>query len=158
MRVLIAAGLLVVPLVAVYASAQTVSKPSDQFLVSMELATAIRARDGARISSLMVPNAVVMPPGGALFGGGIEFESMIKRLSQAPPFQLAIVSVGSSNSGQLGYDSGTYELTIGAPGPARRKERGKYVALLRQGDDGKWQVTTLIWNLNGDSESPMSAR
>jgi ketosteroid isomerase-like protein len=51
-----------------------------------------------------------------------------------------------SKSGDLGYTTGTYELSYKTADGKLMKEKGKYVSLWARNSDGKWKVSQDIWN------------
>jgi ketosteroid isomerase-like protein len=143
MKLAIAAVAFVV-LVAPRAEAQPAA-PSPQFQVTMDLAVALRAKNVTKVLALLARGAVLMPPNEELVSG-TDIERFVKRLAEAGKVELAVGSLGSSSSEALGFDIGAYEFTITPAAGAPRKEKGKYVLLMRQGDDGQWRVAFALWN------------
>jgi ketosteroid isomerase-like protein len=121
--------------------------PSPQFQASMDLASAMRARDVAKMLGLMASDVVLLPPGRDLAGGQREVEAMVKDFFGKNTVEIAFSSLGSSAADKLGFDVGQYELTVKPEGGgAKVKTRGKYLALYRQGEDDKWRLAYLSWN------------
>ena len=125
--------------------------PTPQFKVSMDLASALRARDLAKVMDLFTDDAVVMPPGQDLIAGRKPIEAAVKELMAKNAVQVAIVSIGSTGSETLGLDAGLYELTVKPSEGVAKKDRGKYLAVVRQDAEGRWRLTHLSWN---SSEGP----
>ena len=50
------------------------------------------------------------------------------------------------SSGSLGYETGSYELTVNGPNGEAVIEKGRYIELLRRDPNGKWYSTHGIWN------------
>jgi ketosteroid isomerase-like protein len=138
---------------AATAHAQVLLKPSDQFQASMDLAVALRAKDVAKTTAALAPNVVLMPPGRSLLGGKLELEAALKSLFAAKELKLSIASIGSEESGNLGYDTGSYELTLTTDKGATVKEQGKYMFLMTK-IEKRWVVTMAIWN----ADAPVASR
>jgi ketosteroid isomerase-like protein len=137
----------IAPLAAGVAQAQPM-RPSPQLQLTMDLATAFRAKDMDKGLSLLAPEAVLLPPDEDMVSGRATVEGFLKRLAERGSPELAFGSFGSSSSGTLGYDMGSYELTVTPSGGAPRKEQGKYVILSRQVTDGRWLLVLCMWSPN----------
>jgi len=61
-----------------------------------------------------------------------------------------------AKSGDLGFVSGTYELTMNDASGKPVNDRGKYVEVWEKKADGKWKCGTDTWNsdLPAGSSSP----
>lgn len=122
-------------------------KPSPQFQATMDLAAALRSGDVAKAMALLTDDAVVLPPGRDLLSGRKSLEAALKELVGKNSLELALVSIGSTGSAEVGLDVGLYELTLKPQeGAAKSKARGKYLASLRPDAEGHWRVAYLIWN------------
>jgi ketosteroid isomerase-like protein len=51
-------------------------------------------------------------------------------------------------NGNIGYDAGTYEETAGPAGAPGMTVTGKYLVLLKRGEDG-WKAAYVIFNFDG---------
>jgi ketosteroid isomerase-like protein len=51
-----------------------------------------------------------------------------------------------AQSGELGYTSGTYQMTFTAPGGKAVSDKGKYVTVWKKEADGSWKVVLDIFN------------
>jgi ketosteroid isomerase-like protein len=129
--------------------------PSPQFQASMDLVTALRARDVPKIMELMATDVILLPPGHDLTGGRREVEALLKEFLGKNAMELAFSSLGSSGSERLGFDVGQYELTLKPEGgAARAKSRGKYLAVYRQDEKERWKLAYLSWNSSEPSPTP----
>jgi len=108
-----------------WASAAT-NKEMDQFYASI-LEDAV----------LLAPNAPIAE-GPESFG--MLFELPAVALNWEP------VSASVSDSGDLGYTFGTYELSFDGPGGARIVDNGKYITVWKKGTDGSWKVAADMFN------------
>jgi ketosteroid isomerase-like protein len=120
--------------------------PSPQFQASMDLASAFRTRDAAKIMELMAADVVILPPGRELAGGRREVEALLKDFFGKNAVEIAFSSNGSSGADKLGFDVGQYELTLKPEGGAKTKTRGKYLAVYKQDEQERWRLGYLSWN------------
>lgn len=134
------------------------NRPTPQFQVTMDLATALRSKDLAKTMSFFAPNAMLMPPDGEAVAGRRDVESALKRLFEAGEIRLAVTSLGSTSGGVVGSDSGTFQLTIVPPQGERTVRTGSYVTVLRQDDAGRWTIEALIWNARAAPREPRADR
>lgn len=58
----------------------------------------------------------------------------------------AVETFTAESSGDVGYEIGSFVLTVNGPDGTPVQEHGRYVELLRRGADGKWYSTAGIWN------------
>ena len=56
------------------------------------------------------------------------------------------VSANVSDSGDLGYTFGTYELSFDGPGGVRIVDNGKYMTVWKKGLDGSWKIAADMFN------------
>jgi ketosteroid isomerase-like protein len=117
--------------------------PTPQFQVSTDLAVALRAKDATKAAALFVERGVLLLPAGETISGHREIEKLFTDRLGDGTLAVAIVSTGSSATEDLGYDSGTYEITLTPPKGQPRKARGTYLALQRQ-IEGAWKIDRLM--------------
>lgn len=140
-------GMTIVALLSPLGAGAQPLKPTPQFQASMDLAVALRSGDVAKALAGLTDDAVVLPPGRDLVGGRKGLEATLKELLDNYGVELAIVSIGSMASGELGFDAGLYELTLSPKGGAPKiKRRGKYLTALRRDGEERWRVAYLSWN------------
>jgi len=132
--------------VAVCPADAQVLPPTPQFQVSMDLAVALRTGDLERAVDVVAPKAVIMSPDGAMLNGREELTTVLKNLFGSGTVELAIFSLESSESGPLGFDAGSYDLTFTPRKGEKRKETGQYLAILRRDGEGRWRVVYGMWN------------
>ena len=126
--------------------------PTPQFKATMDLATALRSRDVAKVMDLLTNDVVLLPPGHDLVGGHREVEALLKDFFGKNAVEIAFSSLGSAGADKLGFDVGQYDLTVKPEGgSAKAKSRGKYLAVLKQDEQDHWKVGYLSWN---SSEAP----
>src|SRR2546425_8345613 len=128
--------------------------PSPQFKASMDLAAAFRSRDVAKVMALIADDAVLLPPGRDLVGGRRDIEALVKDFLGKNTVELAFSSLGSSGTGNVGFDVGQYELTLKPEGGAKTKTRGKYLAVFKQDPEERWRLGYLSWNSSEPAATP----
>jgi len=123
----------------------------------MDLASALRGRDVAKIAEMLSDDVVLLPPGRDLVGGRKEVEALLKDFLGKNAVQLAFSSLGSAGAGNVGYDVGQFEATLKPEGGgARTKSRGKYLAVFKQDAEEHWRLGYLSWN-GSDAAAPPAA-
>jgi uncharacterized protein (TIGR02246 family) len=110
-----------------------------------ELIVVYNAKDAAKVAGLFAENGAVMPPNASTVRGSANVRSYYdKRFAQgASDLKLEtsdIVGVGS-----LAYATGDYWLNMAPPGGTVRRDRGKFVFILRE-RGGKWQLERLMFS------------
>ena len=68
----------------------------------------------------------------------------------------SVETIDEQSSGTLGYEIGTYTLTVNGPNCEAVKESGRCIELLKRGPDGKWYSTAGIWNVSPGSTQPQA--
>jgi ketosteroid isomerase-like protein len=59
-----------------------------------------------------------------------------------------------AKSGELGYTSGTYQMSFSVPGGKTVLDNGKYVTVWKKQKDGSWKVVLDIFNTDLPASSP----
>jgi len=119
---------------------------SDVSEMGDEFAASLNARDVSRATSLYAEDAVLLPPNGELIRGLAAIEACWKQLLAQGLSEIRSRSLASGFSGDLGFETGEFELTIRVPGGPIVQDRGKYLNVLRRGADGRWRTTFDMWN------------
>jgi ketosteroid isomerase-like protein len=90
---------------------------------------------------------VVVPPGEAMVQGRAAIEAYWKTgIEQGGVRDASVETIKAESSGDLGYEIGSFVLTVNGPDGKPVQEHGRYIELLRRGADGKWYSTAGIWN------------
>jgi ketosteroid isomerase-like protein len=119
---------------------------SDVSEMGDEFAASLNAKDVLRATSLYVEDAVLLPPNGELIRGLAAIEACWKQLLAQGLSEIRSRSLASGSDGDLGFETGEFELTIRVPGGPIVQDRGKYLNVLRRGTDGRWRITYDMWN------------
>lgn len=93
-------------------------------------------------------NAIEMPPSMEPIRGKEAIEKWMNQMSQSGmkvtscKFTISDFGVG----GTIGYQYGLYDMTIEAPGMGVMNDKGIYVSIWEQHEDGSWKVRAETWN------------
>jgi ketosteroid isomerase-like protein len=100
-------------------------------------------------------DAIVLPPNAPIATTKEEIRKIWQDMLATPGFVISwkATKVEVAKSGDLGFVSGTYELTMNDASGKPVNDRGKYVEVWEKKADGKWKCGTDTWN----SDLPVSA-
>jgi ketosteroid isomerase-like protein len=100
-------------------------------------------------------DAIVMPPNASAAMTKEAIRKVWQDLLASPGLAISwkATKVEVARSGDIGFVSGTYELTMNDPSGKQVNDRGKYVEVWKKQADGKSKVVADIWN----SDLPASA-
>jgi uncharacterized protein (TIGR02246 family) len=121
------------------------SVPPEVSQVGTRFAAAVNAKDAAKAVSLYADDAVLMPPNGEIVRGHTDIEAFWKKLIEQG-LNVSTDTIEASASGSIGYEAGTYELSIQPAEGQAIHDKGKYVNLMKRGADGHWRMVFDIWN------------
>jgi ketosteroid isomerase-like protein len=109
------------------------------------------AKDVDKFVTYYSADAAVFPQGMPMVAGAGPIKETFTQLNAMPGFALQFsptkADVGSS--GDLGYVTGTYEMTLNDPAGKPATEKGKYVEVWKKQGDGQWKVAADIFNADG---------
>ena len=116
--------------------------------------SAASAKDVDKTVSYYTDDAVLMPPN-APIAAGAAIRDFWKTMITSPGFGggWKATKAEVARSGDLGYVTGTYELTANDPGGKPLTDRGKFVEIWKKQADGKWKAVADIFN----SDLPLPA-
>jgi ketosteroid isomerase-like protein len=116
-----------------------------------EYAAAYNAKDALKVSQMFTGAAVVMPPNSSTVRGQENVRDYyVKRFNQgASGLSLEAADVGGH--GSLAFISGNYRLNLAPPGGEVRRDRGKFLFILRHVRD-RWMLEHLMFS--SDFEAP----
>jgi ketosteroid isomerase-like protein len=112
-------------------------------------------KDVDRIVSYYADDASVFPPNGPIAKGTDEIKKVWTGLVGAPGFSISweTTTAVAAKSGDLGYTSGTYQLSMSGPDGKPISDKGKYVTVWRK-TAGKWKVIADIFNSDLPANPP----
>jgi ketosteroid isomerase-like protein len=114
-------------------------------------------KDVDKFVSYYSPDASVYAPGMPVVTGAGPIRETFAKLNSMPGFSLQFsptkADVGAS--GDIGYITGTYEMTVNDAAGNPMTEKGKYVEVWKKQADGQWKVVEDIFNADtAPPESP----
>ena len=125
------------------ADQQAIGKVRDAY------AAAFKAGDASAIAALYTSDGLTQPNNQPTASGTAGITASVKAsFDQLNIVSFTLTPVKTEASGNLGYDIGTYAFTA-TPKPKGDtiKAEGRYVVILRKGDDGTWKAVADMDNL-----------
>ena len=106
------------------------------------------ANDVDAFMNFVALNGSIMPPNEATVTGSENVRAWVTAVMDAPGFSLRwhATTADVAESGELGYTTGTYEMSMQGPDGMPIKDEGKYVTVWRKDKDGRWKVVSDIFN------------
>ena len=119
-----------------------------------EFVAAYNAKDALKVSQMFTGAAVVLPPNASTVRGNENVrEYYVKRFEQgASALSLEAVDVGGH--GPLAFVSGDYRLNLAPAGGEVRRDRGKFLFILRHVRD-RWMLDHLMFS--SDFAAPLAS-
>jgi len=115
--------------------------------MNREFAAALNAKDAAAAAALYAEDAVLIPPGEPIVRGRQAIEEYWRGAIESGGVRdVSVETLDARSSGALGYETGSFVLTVDGPDGQPVVDRGRYVELLRREPDGRWVSTHGIWN------------
>jgi ketosteroid isomerase-like protein len=113
------------------------------------------AKDVEKTISFYSADAIVMPPNASAAATKEAIRKIWQDLLASPGLVISwkATKVEVAKSGDIGFVSGTYELTMNDASGKPVNDHGKYVEVWEKQSDGKWKCGADIWN----SDLPVSA-
>jgi uncharacterized protein (TIGR02246 family) len=105
------------------------------------------AKDADKIATFYADDAVLITPGAEPLTGKDPIHSAIKQMTGDPAVALTFhsIKVDVAKSGDLGYTTGPYQLTVTDPATHKPvSDHGNYVTTFRKQADGSWKATADI--------------
>ena len=115
---------------------------------TVEYVNAWLAKDIERVLSLFTDDASMLPSDAPIATSKDAIRAVVSQIVENPGYALSAqaTQVEVSPTGELGYNLGTYELTLNDPEGNPVTERGKWVAVWKKQPDGAWKAVAKIWN------------
>jgi uncharacterized protein (TIGR02246 family) len=132
-------------------AAQATGAPVEN--ISQQWAGDWNAKNLKSIMTLYAPQPVFLPASGERWDGAAEIRKQFAGLLKQFDPRLALQSVKSETSGNLAYDSGTFDETV-APtkGGAAIQAKGNYLFLFQRQKNGKWKILEQTWTQFGPAK------
>lgn len=115
--------------------------------MNRDFAAALNAKDAKAAAALYTEDAVLIPPGEPIVRGREAIEEYWRgAIESGGVREVSVETMDALSSGSLGYETGSYVLTVNGPNGEAVIDKGRYIELLRRDPDGKWYSTHGIWN------------
>lgn len=126
-------------------------------LIALDRAWSDTAKDVDKWLSYYAPDASVYPQGMPIATDSGAIRKVITDMVSMPGFSLhwSAAKADVSTSGDLGYTSGSYEMTMNDAAGKPMTEKGKYVTVWKKQPDGQWKAVQDIFN--SDAAPPESS-
>jgi ketosteroid isomerase-like protein len=100
--------------------------------------------------SFVADGASVFPFHAPIVSGKDAARAFFSELQAAPGFALDWTATQAevSHAGDLGYTTGSFQLTVTGPAGTPETSAGKYVTVWKKQTDGQWKVVVDIFNLD----------
>ena len=110
-----------------------------------EFLTAMKTRDAATIAAPYADNAIFLLPDGRCIQGRAEIEKMYRTgfEQSGPPKDTKLDSKNVFLDGDVGYESGSAEITVIKEGKAITRT-SRYLTVWQRGTDGEWKIVRNI--------------
>ena len=146
-------GLLVVAGCAMGCASSVDVEQERETLMRLDREWAASAKDVDKFVSFYAPDASVYAPGMAKVSGTESIRKVFTDMTSAPGFALEFAPTKAevSASGDVGYTSGTYSMTMNGG-----TEKGKYIEVWKKQADGQWKVAEDIFNAD-ETAAPATA-
>ena len=116
-------------------------------------------KDLEKFLSYYAPEASVYPQGMPIATGSGAIRDAFTKMTSMPGFLLrwSAAKGDVSASGDLGYTSGFYQMTVNNAAGAPMTEKGKYVTVWKKQPGGEWKVIEDIFNADAVPPPPAPA-
>ncbi len=121
-----------------------------------EFIAAYNAKDAAKLSTLFTDTGAVMPPNASTTRGreGVRVY-YVERFKQGAS-DLVLEAQTIAGSGPLAFASGDYRLNMAPPGGVARRDRGKFIFILRH-QNRRWVMDHLMFSSDFGPTVPTSS-
>jgi ketosteroid isomerase-like protein len=139
-----------------FSGKQSGTQPVEQLLRDLDAqwAKAAAAKDVEQTIGFYSADAIVLPPNATSAATREAVRNVWKEMLASPGLVITWqpTRVQLAKSGEMGWVSGTYELTINDPSGKPINDRGKYLEVWEKQADGNWKCRADMWN----SDLPVS--
>jgi ketosteroid isomerase-like protein len=126
------------------------SQSGEQLLRDLDdqWAKAAAAKDVEQTIAYYSTDASVFPPNAAIATTKEQVRNVWKDMLASPGLVITWrpTRVQLADSGDMGWVSGTYQLTMNDASGTPNNDRGKYLEIWQKQSDGNWKCTADIWN------------
>jgi uncharacterized protein (TIGR02246 family) len=112
---------------------------------TQELVAALNAKDAGKAAQFYGATATFMPPHEATVHGRDSVQLYYQTLVEAGVADVTMEPKDVGGEGPVAYADGTYSMTLKGKNGGQRRDRGKYLFVLRN-TGGQWRCEYSIWN------------
>ena len=147
-----------VGLVACSSGPRAFGKPETDSINQLigDFIAAYNAKDATRVSRLFTDGGAVMPPNASTVRGTENVREYYTRRFELGASDLSLQTQTISGSGALAFASGDYRLNMAPPGGPSRRDRGKFIFILRALNN-RWLLDHLMFSSDFSPEGPPSS-
>ena len=115
--------------------------------------------DLSKFLSYYAADASVYPQGMPIATGSEAIRDAMTKMASMPGFSLqwSATKADVSASGDLGYTTGAYQMTMNDAAGKPMAEKGKYVTVWKKQSNGSWKATEDIFNADAPPPPPAPA-
>jgi ketosteroid isomerase-like protein len=110
-----------------------------------EFTTLYNAKDAAKLSRLFTESGSVMPPNASTVRNTEGIREYYVRRFEIGASDLALDAETVAGSGSLAFATGDYRLNLRPPDGQGRRDRGKFIFILRE-SNGRWLLDHLMFS------------
>lgn len=114
--------------------------------VIQEFITIYNAKDALKLSQLFTSGGAVMPPNASTVRGTENVREYYVNRFKNGASDLGLDAQTVTGAGTLAYASGDYRLTMAPAGGESKRDRGKFLFILRDMGEGKWLLEALMFS------------
>jgi uncharacterized protein (TIGR02246 family) len=114
--------------------------------MNRDFAKALNNKDAVAAANLYTEDATLLPPNESPVSGRANIEKYWAGALEGGAFDVSVATTSTGSNGDLGYEVGRFQMSIKQPDGSVTVEKGKYIELLKRGEDGTWKSTHGIWN------------
>jgi len=113
---------------------------------NLKFGEAVREGDATALADLYTEDATLLPPDSDMIQGKQGIEAFWNGGLKMGIKDAVLTTVDVSGSGDLAYEIGKFTLTVQPEGQEPIEQKGKYVVVWKQTDDGSWKLHVDIFN------------
>jgi ketosteroid isomerase-like protein len=147
-RALVAAGAIAILFAASSAFAADKSDAAAKALTKLDddWSKAAATKDADRVASFYADDAIAYPPNAPVSTGRAAAKTVWASFFADKSFSISWKTTHAGASGDLGFTTGTYDLSFNGADGKLVSDKGKYVCIWKKQKDGSWKAIHDMWN------------
>ncbi|RRB07658.1 YybH family protein [Larkinella rosea] len=114
--------------------------------MNRDFAAALNARDAVAAANCYADDATLYPPNEPAVTGRANILNYWKGAIDAGATNVSVKTIATGSEGDLGWETGQFQMDIKTPDGKVVVDKGRYTELLKRNTDGKWVSTMGMWN------------